>query len=169
MVYLYAGLGIVMISGITAMMQVANNVSNFTLISAIKTDKYVTADLAKHDRRFLKIINDPTAPKSDICKYIYSQIEMERLSLLNQGISSEQINKIAPIYLDSLSIDDKVVPYRTNSKDKRISGSCVLVNNDLKHRVLINKNTSSTNNIYDYSMFSCYFEDKDICDFEENK
>ena len=111
MVYLYAGLGIVMISGITAMMQVANNVSNFNLISAIKTDKYVTADLAKHDRRFLKIINDPTAPKSDICKYIYSQIEIERLSLLNQGISSEQINKIAPIYLDSLSIDDKVVPY----------------------------------------------------------
>ena len=88
--------------------------------------------------------------------------------LFESRYSSEQINKIA-IYLDSLLIDDKVVPYRTNSEDKRISGSCVLVNNDLKHRVLINKNTPSNNNIYDYSMFSCYFEDKDICDFEENK
>ena len=168
MVYLYAGLGMVMISGITAMMQVANNVSNFNLISAIKPDKYVSADLAKHDKRFLILINDPMAPKSDICKYIYNQIEVERLSLLNQGISSEKINKLAPIYSDSLLINNQEVPYKTYSQDKRISGSCVLVNNDLKHRVLINKN-SSTNAIYYYSMFSCYFEDKDICDFEENK
>ena len=61
MAFLYAGLGIAMISGIAAMMEVANNVSNFNVISGIKLDKYIEADLAKHDRRFLEIINNPTA------------------------------------------------------------------------------------------------------------
>ena len=48
----------------------------------------------------------------------------------------------------------------------RLLGSCVLVNNDLKHRVLINKNTS-INKIYEYSLFSCYLDKNSYCDFEE--
>ena len=51
MIFLYAGLGMAMISGIVAMMEVANNVSNFNVISGIRQDKYIEADLARHDRR----------------------------------------------------------------------------------------------------------------------
>ena len=168
MVFLYAGLGIAMISGISAMMEVANNVSNFNLISGIKQDKYISAGLARYDRRFLKIINDPSAPKSDICKYIIDQTEIERLSLLNAGLSSEEINREAPIYFDGLFVNNQKIPYNTLSNDERIKGSCILLNTDLNHRVLINRNNSN-NRIYNYALFSCSLEDKAYCDFEENK
>jgi len=167
MVFLYGALGVLMISGIAAMMEVASNLSNFTQISAIKSDKYIAANLAKNDRYFLKIINDPSAPKSNICDYVIDQINVERSSLLNQGLSSKEIDKKAPIYLSFLKINNQEIPFKTTSKDKRIQGSCVLINNELKHRVLINKNTSQ-NKIYEYSLFSCYIDEKEYCNFEEN-
>ena len=145
MVFLYGALGALMILGISAMMEVASNVSKFTIISDIKSDKYIAANLSKNDRRFLKIINDPSAPKSNICDYVVDQINIERSSLLNAGLSLEEINRNAPIYFSSLKLNNQEIPYKTTSKDKRILGSCVLINNELNHRVLINKNTSKNN------------------------
>ena len=168
MTFLYAGLGIVMISGIAAMMQVANNVSKFNVISGIKPDEYINGNLAKHDRRLLNIINNPIAPKSDICNYVIAQNEIHRESLKNAGLSKAEIDKEAPIYFDSVIVNNQKIPYKTLSKDKRIIGSCVLLNTDLKHRVLINKNNSK-NRIYNFSLFSCYLLDKASCNFEENK
>ena len=169
MAFLYAGLGIAMISGIAAMMEVANNVSKFNVISGIKPDKYIDAGLAKHDRRLLEIINKPTAPKSDICNYIIDQTATKRFSLLNAGLTLEEINRDFPVYFDSLIINNQKIPYTTSSKDERIKGSCVLINTDLKHRVLINKNITE-NSVYHYALFSCYLnDDKPYCDFEENK
>ena len=170
MAFLYAGLGVAMISGIAAMMEVATNVSKFNVISGIKPDKYIDAGLAKHDRRFLEIINNPIAPKSDICNYIIDQTDTKRSSLLNAGLSSEEINRDYPIYFDKF-IDDnnQEIPITTNSKNERVQGSCVLINTDLKHRVLINKNYTE-NSFYHYALFSCYLsDDKPYCDFEENK
>ena len=156
-----------MILGISAMMEVASNVSKLTIISDIKSDKYIAANLSKNDRRFLKIINDPSAPKSNICDYVVDQINIERSSLLNAGLSQEEINRNAPIYFSSLKLNNQEIPYKTTSKDKRILGSCVLINNELKHRVLINNDTSK-NKIYEYSLFSCYFNEIANCYFEEN-
>ena len=167
MTFLYAGLGIIMISGIAAMMQVANNVSKFNVISGIKPDKYIKANLAKYDRRLLNIINNPIAPKSDICNYVIAQTEIQRESLKNAGLSKAEIDREAPIYFDSVIVNNQKIPNRTLSKDERIIGSCVLLNTDLKHRVLINKNNSK-NRIYNFSLFSCHL-DKAICNFEENK
>ena len=167
MVFLYGALGVLMISGIAAMMEVAGKLSNFTQISAIKPDKYIEANLAKNDRNFLKIINDPSAPKSNICDYVIDKINIERLSLLNVGLSPKEIDKNAPLYFSFLKINNQEIPFKTTSKDKRIEGSCVLINNKLKHRVLINKNTSK-NKIYEYSLFSCYIDEKEYCNFEEN-
>tara|TARA_A100001388_G_C28699627_1_gene465490 strand:- start:559 stop:1068 length:510 start_codon:yes stop_codon:yes gene_type:complete len=167
MVFLYGALGVLMISGIAAMMEVASNLSNFTQISAIKSDKYIAANLAKNDRHFLKIINDPSAPKSNICDYVIDQINVERSSLFNAGLSPKEIDKKAPIYLSFLKINNQEISFKTTSKDKRIQGSCVLINNELKHRVLINKNTSK-NKIYEFSLFSCYIDEKEYCNFEEN-
>ena len=166
MVFMYAGLGIAMISGIAAMMEVANNVSRFNVISGIKEDKYIIANLARYDRRFLGFINDPAAPKADICKYIINQTDIERSSLLNIGATVKELDIVAPLYLDRPYINDRM--FSTSSIDEWVSGSCVLINTDLKHRVLINKNNSN-NRVYKYSLFSCYLVDKAYCNFEENK
>ena len=40
MTYLYVGLGIAMISGISAMMQIGNNVNNLMLLSTFKKNEY---------------------------------------------------------------------------------------------------------------------------------
>ena len=105
--------------------------------------------------------------KSNISDYVIDQINVERSSLLNVGLSPKEIDKKAPIYLSFLKINNQEIPFKTTSKDKRIQGSCVLINNELKHRVLINKNTSK-NKIYEYSLFSCYIDEKEYCNFEEN-
>ena len=170
MAFLYAGLGIAMISGIAAMMEVANNVSKFNVISAIKPDKYIDSGLAKHDIRFLEIINKPTAPKSDICNYIIDQTATKRSSLLNAGFTSEEIDLQYPIYFDKFKDDNnQEIPFTTNSKNERVQGSCVLINTDLNHRVLINKNKNE-NSIYYYALFSCYLDDdKPYCNFEDNE
>ena len=167
MVFLYGALGVLMISGIAAMMEVASKISNFTQISSIKSDKYIAAKLAKNDRSFLKIINDPSAPKTNICDYVIDQINIKRLSLLNAGLSPKEIDNQSPQYISFLKINNSEIPFKTKSKDKRLKGSCVLINNEVKHRVLINKNTSK-NKIYEYSLFSCYIDGKEYCDFEEN-
>ena len=41
MAILYIGLGIAMVSGISAMMQIGNNVNNLMLLSTFKQDKYL--------------------------------------------------------------------------------------------------------------------------------
>ena len=166
MVFMYAGLGIAMITGIAAMMEVANNVSRFNVVSGIKEDKYIIANLARYDRRFLRFINDPAAPKSDICKYIIDQTEIERSSLLNIGATVEELDIVAPVYLDRPNINEP--KFSTASIDERVSNSCILINTKLKHRDLIKKNNSN-NRVYNYSLFSCYLVDKSYCDFEENK
>ena len=48
---LYVGLGIAMVSGITAMMQIGNNVNNLTLLSTFKQNEYYKSNLPNYDRR----------------------------------------------------------------------------------------------------------------------
>ncbi len=167
MAYLYAGLGIVMITGISAMMQVANNISSFNLVSQFKSDNYKSAKLSKYDRYFLKKINDSSAPKEEICKYIITEIDKDRQQLINSGKKTAEVNEIYPIYYDGITVNNIKKTYKTTSMDERLFGSCILLNSELKHRVLINKNNSG-DKVYPYSLFSCYLENA-FCSFEENK
>ena len=68
MVYLYAGLGIAMISGISAMMQIANNLNNVSPISALKVDTY-EGELANYDKQIMKILYSQSVPDSKICSF----------------------------------------------------------------------------------------------------
>ena len=167
MAYLYAGLGIAMLTGISAMMQVANNISNFNVVSQFKSDSYKSANLSKYDRYFLDKINDASAPNSNICEYIINEIDDDRILLINSGMKMEDVNKIRPIYSDGIKKNNIKQKYTTPSMDHRLIGSCILFNSDLKHRVLINRNNSVSNS-YPYSLFSCY-RDAEYCSFEENK
>ena len=54
MTYLYAGLGIAMLTGIAAMMQVGININSLMPLSVLKLDKYGNSSLAKYDRQIMK-------------------------------------------------------------------------------------------------------------------
>ena len=145
MTYLYAGLGIAMISGIAAMMQVGTNINSLIPLSVLKLDNYSNSSLAGYDRQIMKILYSQTVPDSDICNYVKNSIS-------------------SPKYEDG----EVFVSTGTQSPSTHtiFSENCALINKSNKHRVII---TNSSNESYKYKMFSCYLESEPFCSFEINK
>ena len=143
MTYLYAGLGIAMISGITAMMQIGNNINNMSPISALKSDTY-GGKMPSYDRQIMRILYNQSVPNTNICSYVKDSIE-------------------EPIYEDGEIFTE--TKKQTFSKNKLFSDSCVLVSTKTKHRVLIIPTPSES---YKYGFFSCSINQNSYCDFEIN-
>ena len=147
MTFLYVGLGIVMISGISAMIQIGNNVNSLLFLSAFKKNEYYQSSLPSYDRRILSILKK-SALDSDICLEVKEELN-------NTLIDSEYIDKE----------EGSSISLITPSKHEFLENSCVLVNNILRHRVLVKKD----NNLGTFNMFSCYLKKETLCPFEVNK
>ena len=140
---LYFVLGIAMISGISAMMQIGNNINNFMLLSTFKKDDYSESSLPSYDRRILDILNNYSGIDSDVC------------STIKQNIS-QTLYEDGDIFLSTGT--------QTPSTNSLFIGSCVLVNKNLNHRLLISKTNFGT-----FNLFSCYLKDETFCPYEVNK
>ena len=140
---LYVGLGIAMVSGITAMMQIGNNVNNLTLLSTFKQNEYYKSNLPNYDRRIMDILENYSGSDSDICSNI-------KLNL------SDSLYEDGELFLSTGA--------QTPSTNSLFVGSCALVNKEINHRVLINKN-----NVGSFNLFSCYLKDQTFCPYEVNK
>jgi len=140
---LYLGLGMAMISGISAMMQIGNNINNLMLLSTFKKNNYFESSLPSYDRKIIKIIYNYAGPDTNVC------------SIVKENIS------------DTLYEDGEVfisTGTQTPSTNSLFINSCVLINKNLSHRVLITKN-----NIGSFNLFSCYLKDETFCPYEVNK
>ena len=140
---LYVGLGIAMVSGISAMMLIGNNVNNLMLLSTFKENEYYKSKLPSYDRRIMDILENYSGLDSDICSNI-------KLNL------SDSLYEDGELFLSTGA--------QTPSTNSLFVGSCVLVNKEINHRVLINKN-----NVGSFSLFSCYLKDQTFCPYEVNK
>ena len=143
MAILYLGLGIAMISGISAMMQIGNNINNLMLLSTFKKDDYYQSSLPNYDRRILDILNNYSGADSNVCSTIKENI-------------TETLYEDGDIFLSTGT--------QTPSTNSLFIGSCVLVNKNLNHRLLISKT-----NIGTFNLFSCYLKDETFCPYEVNK
>ena len=143
MAFLYIGLGFAMISGISAMMQIGNNVNNLMLLSTFKQNKYYETNLPDYDRRIMNILNNYSGPDSDVCSKIKENL-------------SDTLYEDGELFLSTGT--------QTPSTNELFLGSCVLVNNEINHRILINKTNLGT-----FNLFSCYLEDQTYCPYEVNK
>ena len=143
MVYLYAGLGIAMFSGITAMMQIGNNLNNLSPLSALKINNY-SGKFPSYDRQIMKLLYTQSVPDSNICSYIKNSIDDPKYE---DGDIFSETNK------------------QTYSKNNFFLDSCVLVSTKAQHRVLIIPKTGEN---YKYGFFSCSISQKPYCDFEIN-
>ena len=143
MTILYIGLGIAMVSGISAMMQIGNNVNNLMLLSTFKQNEYFKSNLPSYDRRILDILNNYSGSDADVCSNV-------KLNL------SDSLYEPGELFLSTRT--------QTPSTNSLFVGSCVLVNKEINHRVLINKN-----NIGSFNLFSCYLKDQTFCPYEVNK
>ena len=140
---LYIGLGIAMVSCISAMMQIGNNVNNLMLLSTFKENDYYKSNLPSYDRRIMDILNNYSGSEANVCSNINANISdvlyEDGEQFLSTGTQSPSTN---PLFL----------------------GSCVLVSKEINHRVLINKNSLGS-----YNLFSCFLKDQTFCPYEENK
>ena len=143
MAILYIGLGIAMVSGISAMIQIGNNVNNLMLLSTFKQNEYYQSNLPSYDRRIMDILNNYSGPEADVCSNIKENLSDSLYEdgdlFLSTGTQSPSTN---PLFL----------------------GSCVLVSKEINHRVLVNKNSLGS-----YNLFSCFLKDQTFCPYEENK
>ena len=143
MSFLYISLGIVMISGISAMMKIGNNVNNLMLLSTFKQNNYYQSSLPSYDRRIMDVLYNYSGPDADVCYKVKSEL-------------NETLYEDGEVFLSSGT--------QTPSVNALFADSCVLVNKDIKHRVLINRTNLGTFNLY-----SCYLKDQTFCPYEVNK
>ena len=143
MTFLYIGLGIAMVSGISAMMQIGNNVNNLYLLSTFKQNEYYESNLPSYDRRILDILKNYSGSDADVCSNVKLNI-------------SDSLYEPGELFLSTGT--------QTPSTNSLFFGSCVLVNKEINHRVLINKNS-----IGSFNLFSCYLKDQTFCPYEVNK
>ena len=143
MAILYEGLGIAMLSGISAMIQIGNNVNNLMLLSTFKQSKYYESTLPSYDRRIMSFLNNYSGLDSEVC-------------LKTKENLSDTLYEDGEIFLSTGA--------QTPSTNSLFVGSCVLVNKEINHRVLINKNSLGS-----FNLFSCYLKDQTFCPYEVNK
>ena len=67
MAFLYVGLGLAMVSGISAMMQIGNNINNLTSLSSFKENPYYQSSLPSYDRRIMSFLNNYSGIDSEVC------------------------------------------------------------------------------------------------------
>ena len=127
MAILYIGLGIAMVSGISAMMQIGNNINNLSLLSTFKQSEYYKSNLPSYDRRIMEILENYSGSDSDICSNI-------KLNL------SDSLYEDGELFLSTGA--------QTPSTNSLFIGSCALVNKEINHRVLINKNNVGSFNLF---------------------
>ena len=143
MTILYIGLGFAMISGISAMMQIGNNVNNLMLLSTFKQNKYYESNLPSYDRRIMDILDNYSGDDNEVCSYIKENL-------------SDTLYQHGDLFLSTGT--------QTPSTNSLFISSCVLVNKEINHRVIINKD-----NLGNFNLFSCYLKDQTFCPYEVNK
>jgi len=143
MAFLYVSLGLAMISGISAMMQLGTNINNLTLLSNFKENEYFQSSIPNYDRRIMNFLNNYSGLDSEVC-------------LKTKQNLSETFYAEGEIFLSTGT--------QTPSENNLFLGSCVIVNKELNHRVIIKKFPDGT-----FSFFSCYLKDEPFCPFEINK
>ena len=141
--FLYVVLGLAMISGITAMMKIGNNINNLMLLSTFKESDYFESSLPSYDRRILDILENYSGPDKDVCSNVKQKL-------------SDTFYEDGDLFLSTGT--------QTPSVNSLFTGSCVLVNKNLNHRVIINKDKIGT-----FNLFSCYLKDQPFCPYEVNK
>ena len=143
MSFLYIILGMAMISGISGMMQIGNNINNLMLLSAVKKNEYYLSSLANYDRRIMDYLENYSSQDSEVCtnlqEYFNDTLYEDGELFLSTGTQTPSIH---PLFQDS----------------------CVLINKDLNHRIIIKKN-----NLNKFILFSCYLKNETFCPYELNK
>jgi len=145
MVYLYAALGITMLTGVITMFEISSALINQQVLNSAPIDTYVQTIYQTNDRNFLRVLThaDSSWGSGDT---LCTNLKLKATELEEDLLSVTEYSKGAP----------------NSSSNLRLMGSCILSKDD--HRILITPITESNATS---SLFSCIIKDDIICDFEE--
>jgi len=120
------------------------------LLSTFRESDYFQSSLPSYDRRIMDILDKYTGSSEEVCSHIKEQL-------------TDTVYKDGDLFESSGT--------QTPSSNSLFIGSCVLVNKDINHRVIVNKN-----NFGNFNLFSCYLNDSSdpfkndpFCPYEVNK
>ena len=141
MIYLYAGLGIAILTGINTIFQFSNNLIQNNGYMIFKQDEYMASKAKQMDRIIIKILNEKKdiGDREDICLNL-------NLKLNQSGYSQ-------------FSEYDYITGNNSPSSHNDLQNSCALTNGS--HRVIIKRKEK-----LNYILFSCILKDKKFCSFE---
>ena len=139
--YLYAALGIAMISGISIMFRINNLINNRINLSNFIEDKYINSNIPKYDKQIINKFYLPSVPDNNICSYI----------------------------IDSITFPKYKLGKNTPSRNDRLLLSCSIVSQSVNHRVIIDKTDEKNKNYKLFSCLLDKDEviDDAICKFEK--
>ena len=93
----------------------------------------------------MDILNSYAGQDNDVCLEIKKELNSTLIdSVYSDTEDSSSIRSVTP------------------SKHEFLENSCVLVNKNLRHRVLIKKD----NNLGTFNLFSCYLKNETLCPYE---
>jgi len=150
MTYLYAGLGIAMLTAVMAMFQVAMGLTQQQIVSQPREDSYLNSELQSNDRQFLRLINviNAASGPGSTCDKIKDVIDKDKQK---PSINQDFYNLYAYRQCSVIS-----------SRHPRLTGASALPNGS--HRVLIAPAPAGAKG---YRLFSCLITDSENpCGFE---
>ena len=142
--YLYALMGITMISGIMSMLEISTSVSKQSLYSTPPVDPYFATDstASAADRAFLKILTTQADSSWGTGQEFCNQLKIETTKI-------------------SILASNYTVQGSSQSSHSKLFNSCTLTSPN--HRVIISYRNPTVNT---YGLFSCMNSSSLYCDIE---
>ena len=141
MAYLYALLGIAMVSGISTMFTINNLINSRFNLSSFLEDNYINSNIPKYDKQILAKFYLPSVPDNNICSYI----------------------------INSTTFPEYEPGVETPTENSYLFPSCSIVSKSSKHRVIINTENEKNKKYKLFSCIignGISFEDSQYCKFE---
>ena len=142
MIYLYAGLGIAILTGISTIIQFSNNIIENNGYVVFKQDEYVSSKSQQMDKIITKILyvkNKELGDGKNICLNVKTKLDQSGFSSLTKF--KYIIGKDSP------------------STHNDFKNTCIITNGS--HRVLIKRKGPSR-----YILYSCILKNSEFCNFE---
>ena len=153
MVYLYAAMGVMMLTGIIAIFEMGLSITGQSFLSKPE-DAYQSNQI---DQKMLLFLHTPDHiaaikldPSKDLCEKV-----------MNRIIECKSIN--SPACEEAVFLDNADLDRAEDSRGKKFSGACALQDASRKHRMLLSSDLSKNPQ---YDLFSCALNGETVCDFE---
>ena len=174
MVYLYAALGVVMMTGIMAVVEMGLSLTGQSLLLKPNNpyqQNLLANGVGRRDQKMLSLLQDPAHlsaidavvnPAKDLCDKVLDRITIEVDSQCYPGGE----------YVESQACDDaRLLGGLIDADDpqvEKLPNACALEVDSVHHRLLLQRDPDPEDLQIPYRLFSCVLSDAPTCDFESS-